>query len=87
MSKLATLPAGHKAVSLDALDRVTAAADKTIGLMGLLSAFATNEKLSHELSIPQAEGVDRLVCDLAAELEAAVEALAPSSSTSDPFDR
>ena len=25
MSKLATLPAGHKAVSLDALDRVTAA--------------------------------------------------------------
>ena len=84
MNKLATLPAGHKAVSLEALDRVTAAADKTIGLMGLLSAFATNEKLSQELSIPQAQGVDRLVCDLAAELEAAVEALSPMISTPNP---
>lgn len=83
MKNTAILPAGHRAVSLEALDRLDATASKTIGLLGLLSAFARSEKLSHELSIEQEQGIDRLACDLGAELEAAVEALSPMLSNPD----
>ena len=68
--------------SLDAIDRVEAAASRCIGLLHLLSIAAATDSSAHGKSRQEAEGIRRLSSDVGEELADALKATfsAPAAS-------